>query len=235
MGRELQGHLSPARRPHLRLRGRRDAAAPATNLIIDGLASDEAEEFLGDRARPSATRSSSCAGAAHAFDLEDYRAGSRRRCSSARRSTTSASRSCSLRSSTMRPAPLPRADARAHRRAARSAAHRIRVQDPGEHGPGPSRPHRVPAHLLGPLRSAACGCSTCGSARKCASAMRSPSWRPIAADRRSVRRRHHRPAQPRHDQHRRHVHRRREARCSRACRTSRRSCSAARCCGIRCA
>ena len=28
----------------------------------------------------------------------------------------------------------------------------LRVQDPGEHGPGPSRPHRVPARLLGPLR-----------------------------------------------------------------------------------
>ena len=34
-----------------------------------------------------------------------------------------------------------------------SAVHRLRVQDPGEHGPAPSRPHRVLPRVLGTLRA----------------------------------------------------------------------------------
>ena len=37
--------------------------------------------------------------------------------------------------------------------AGRAAVHRLRLQDPGEHGPGPPRPHRLPARVLGALRA----------------------------------------------------------------------------------
>ncbi len=56
--------------------------------------------------------------------------------------------------------------------APRGKAERLRVQDSGEHGSRASRPHRLHAHLLGSLLQRACACSTCGSARKCASTMR---------------------------------------------------------------
>ena len=46
-------------------------------------------------------------------------------------------------------------DHHARSRAARNAAHRLRVQDPGEHGPAASRPRRVHAHLLGQVRAPA--------------------------------------------------------------------------------
>ena len=36
------------------------------------------------------------------------------------------------------------------------ALHRLRVQDPGEHGPEAPRPHRVPPRLLGAVRRRAC-------------------------------------------------------------------------------
>ena len=41
---------------------------------------------------------------------------------------------------------------RAHRGAGRGKIHRLRVQDPGEHGPQAPRPHRLHAHLLGQVR-----------------------------------------------------------------------------------
>ena len=81
----------------------------------------------------------------------------RRRCSSARRSTTSACAKCSTRWSTWRRRPAPRAGDPARRRARRGEVHRRRVQDPGEHGPGAPRPHRVRARRARAASSAACG------------------------------------------------------------------------------
>ena len=53
------------------------------------------------------------------------------------------------------------------RRAADEAeAHRLRVQDPGQHGPDAPRPRRLHARLLGPLRCRHEGASTCAPARK---------------------------------------------------------------------
>ena len=67
-------------------------------------------------------------------------------------------RSCWRPSPRTRPAPLPR-DARERAgRAAGGGAHRLRVQDPGQHGPGAPRPHRVPARCARAATRAACGC-----------------------------------------------------------------------------
>ncbi len=54
-------------------------------------------------------------------------------------------------------APPPGAQRRGQGRSARGGAERsqvlrLRVQDPGQHGPEAPRPHRLPARLLGPLR-----------------------------------------------------------------------------------
>ena len=64
------------------------------------------------------------------------------------------------------PSPQPRATTTRDGRADRGDVHRLRVQDPGEHGSEASRSHRVPAHLLGPLRGRHEGAATCASARK---------------------------------------------------------------------
>ncbi len=52
----------------------------------------------------------------------------------------------------MAPAPSARALGQGPDPAGRDALLGVRLQDPGEHGPGPPRPHRLPAHLLGALR-----------------------------------------------------------------------------------
>jgi peptide chain release factor 3 len=46
-------------------------------------------------------------------------------------------------------APTATREGRAHER---RQVHRLRVQDPGEHGPATPRPHRLPAHLFRPLQ-----------------------------------------------------------------------------------
>ena len=93
----------------------------------------------------------------------------------------------------------------------RGAAHGLRLQDPGEHGSGPPRSHRLHAHLLGALRAGHAALPHAARqgdpARRCAHV---PRRGPPACGA-GVRRRHHRPAQPRHHQHRRHVLRGRAA------------------------
>ena len=53
------------------------------------------------------------------------------------------------------PPPRPQRDARADGRARRGQGHRLRLQDPGEHGSEAPRPRRLRAPLLRALRSAA--------------------------------------------------------------------------------
>ena len=90
MGRELQGHLSPARRSHLHLPG--GGEGPRRHARDDRRARERGRgEFLGDRAR--AFRDESRAGArrgAAVHDRANISPAGRRRCSSARRSTISA-------------------------------------------------------------------------------------------------------------------------------------------------
>ena len=92
---------------------------------------------------------------------------SRRRCSSARRSTTSACRRCCDALVDWAPPPQPRDGGdRASSQPDRADVHRLRVQDPGEHGPAAPRPHRVLARVLGPLRARHEGAGTCAPARE---------------------------------------------------------------------
>ena len=53
------------------------------------------------------------------------------------------------------PAPLPRETDVRIVQPDRACIHRFRVQDPGQHGPEPPRPHRLPARVLRPLHRAA--------------------------------------------------------------------------------
>ena len=53
-----------------------------------------------------------------------------------------------------------------HGEGGRSQDDRLRLQDPGEHGPQPPRPHRLHARLLRQARRAACGRSWCAPASR---------------------------------------------------------------------
>ncbi len=96
-------------------------------------------------------------------------------------------------------------------RGGRARHERLRVQDPGEHGPQPPRPHRVRAHLLGPAHARHEG--QAGAHRQAdepahAAFLLRPGPR---ARRRGVRGRRGRHSQPRRAAHRRHAHGRRGA------------------------
>ena len=101
MGRELKGIY------HL-LEDRIYAYEPAkkgrsAERDIEGLDPAEARDFLGERYGAFRRRNRAGAGRHRRFDLDAYRAAGRPRCSSAPRSTTSASRSCWRRSLSTRP------------------------------------------------------------------------------------------------------------------------------------
>ena len=135
-----------------------------------------------------------------------------------------------LPSSTHAPAPLPRA-ARERTVEPRGAeAHRLRLQDPGQHG---SRRTAT--------ASRSCACAPAryqrgmrllhvrlGKEVRIADALTFMAA-DRAAGRGGLRRRHHRPAQPRHHQHRRHLHRGRAAELHRRAQLRARRSSAARC------
>ena len=70
--------------------------------------------------------------------------------------------------------------------AARGGAVGVRVQDPGEHGSGAPRSHRVPAAVLGQVHAGDAALSRRGSARRCGWRMRSRSWRRSGSMRRRL-------------------------------------------------
>jgi hypothetical protein len=120
------------------------------------------------------------------------------------------------------PAPQARATTSREVEPARGEAHRLRVQDPGQHGSATPRPRRLHARLLGQVRAGMKALPRAqrqgGEARRCADLHgRGPRDR-----RRGLRRRHHRHAQPRHDQRSATPSPRARRWCSPASRTSRR-------------
>ena len=158
---------------------------------------------------------------------------SRRRCSSARRSTISACSRCSISSSNTRPR---RGRAKPPRREVapdEDQAQRLRVQDPGQHGPDAPRPRRVHARLLGHVRRRHEGAARAhrqGSETR----QRADLHGQRPRDRRDgVAGRRDRHPQPRHDLDRRHASPKARRSASPASPTSRRNCSAARACAIR--
>ncbi len=70
------------------------------------------------------------------------------------------------------PSPRPRGTLDARGAARGRKTHRLRVQDPGEHGPGAPRPRRLHARLLGHLHRRHEDASRRAPARKCASPTR---------------------------------------------------------------
>ncbi len=85
---------------------------------------------------------------------------------------------------------------RPHDSAGRPALLRIRLQDPGEHGPAPPRPHRLRPRLLGKIR-ARHDRHPRPDRRKSAAFEFPQAFRPGARDhRRSLCRRHRRPCRP---------------------------------------
>ena len=98
----------------------------------------------------------------------------------------------------------------------RAQVHRRGLQDPGQHGPGAPRPHRLRARGQRPLRArhAAEG-HALGQGAAAQHRGEFPEPAPRAAGR-GLCRRHHRPAQPRRAAAGRHAHRRRGAAVHRA-------------------
>ena len=127
------------------------------------------------------------------------------------------------------PPPRTRATSAGHaraRRRRRSPAFVFKIQ--ANMDPQPPRPHRLRAHLLGPLRARHGGARTSRTGKTLA------LTRPLqflaqerTHDRRGLLRRHHRPVGRRQPAHRRHAVRRRAGSSSRASRASRPSTSCA--------
>ena len=201
------------------------------NRTIEGLHSAAAREFLGDAGARLRRGDRAGAGAPRErFDVAGLsRRAARRRCSSARPSTTSASRSC------WRPS---RATRRGRCRARRASARWSR-EEPALAGfvfkiqanMDPAHRDRIAFLRLCAGRYSARHAPVSRAPRQGGARRRCTHLhgRRPRAGRGSLRRRHHRPAQPRHDQHRRHLHAGRAAHLHRRARTSPRRSSAARC------
>ena len=128
-------------------------------------------------------------------------------------------------------AAAPAAGRAAADRADRAQGRGLRLQGPGQHGPQPSRPHRLPAAVqrqVPPRHEAHAD----GHRQDAVGQLADPVLRPRARDRRrGLAGRHHRHAQPRRAARRRHADRGRDRSRSSASPTSRpRSCAA---CGWR--
>ena len=134
----------------------RPAGRRHLETIIEGLDNRRVDELLGPRPTNCAPTSNWCAAPRRPFCAKKYLAGKQtpvffgsaeqlRRAVAApdavveRRRRRWRSRRCVV----AKPAALPE----------RGEVHRLRVQDPGQHGPQAPRPHRLPARLLRPLRA----------------------------------------------------------------------------------
>src|SRR5262249_4386803 len=159
------------------------------NRTIERLASDEAQEFLGEHARVFAEEIELVKGATHSFDREAYRAGRQTPVffGSAINNFGIEELLRSFRAHA--PCPLEPA-ARWRARHASAACSQRRKHSPASCSrsrrtwtPGIAIASRSCGCAPGATR-AACGFSRCGSTRRCAWPMRLPSWRPIACRRR---------------------------------------------------
>ena len=133
---------------------------------------------------------------------------------------------CSTRWSTWRRRRARKAALQRDGAAHRAQVQRRGVQDPGQHGPGAPRPHRLRARGQRPLRArhaAEGGAHGQGAAAQHRGVLPDPAARAAG---RGLRRRHHRHPQPRRAAARRHAHRRRDRCSSPGCPSSRRRCSA---------
>ena len=178
------------------------------NLTIDGLASEQAREFLGAEAAAFAAEVELVQGATDAFDLEAYRAGRQ----------TPVFFGSAVNNFGVEELLAAFAERRPVRCRARRASAPSQALEPKLTGfvfkiqanmdPGAPRPDRIHAPVFRALRArhapVPCAPEEGSADCRCADFHGGGS----GAGRGSLRRRHHRPAQSRHDQHRRHLHRR---------------------------
>ena len=156
-GRDVRGRLRPLRRKRRCCFERGRARPHAADMQVSGLDDPALRRRSAARAASAkAARGARAADTAPATPSTRERFLRRRadagvlrqRHDQLRRSSPSSTTSSSWRRrrarAPPRPAPL---DAR------RAALLRLRLQDPGEHGSAAPRPHRLRAHLLGPLRA----------------------------------------------------------------------------------
>ena len=92
-------------------------------------------------------------GAAHAFDMDEYLAGRQTPVFFGSAINNFGVEELLAAFVEYAPSPRPRATTTREVHAGGGAAHRLRVQDPGEHGSRAPRPHRLHAHLLRALRA----------------------------------------------------------------------------------
>ena len=231
MGQRAAGRLSPAAGSHLRLSAPARAAACGENRHHRRAATRRRRaSFSATEARSVREEIELVQGATRAFDLDAYRAGKQTPVFFGSAINNFGVEELLAAFAEHAPGPLPRATRERLVEPLEPQAHRLRVQDPGQHGPGAPRPHRLHAPVLRALRARHASVPCRGSTKEVRIA---DALTFMAADRAQarggLRRRHHRPAQPRHDQHRRHLHRGRAAGLHGVFRASHPSCSAARC------
>ncbi len=118
------------------------------NLIIDGLASDEAREFLGSDAEAFAAEVELVQGATDAFDLDAYKAAKQTPVFFGSAINNFGVEELLAAFADNAPGPAAARDPRAYRVGPRAQTHRVRLQDPGEYGSLAPGPHRIHATVL---------------------------------------------------------------------------------------
>jgi peptide chain release factor 3 len=173
-------------------------AEKGTAEIIQGLDNPRLDELIGTQADELRTDIELVRGASHAFDAEAYLSGKQTPVFFGSAVNNFGVQSLLDAVVDLSPAPLARPAVSAQVAAERAEVLRLRVQDPGQHGPQAPRPHRLPARLFRPLRPGHEG--QAGRWRQDAVDQQRHHLhgaRPVD-DRRSLAGRHHRHSQPRH-------------------------------------
>ena len=193
----LSRRVSPGGRPGCTA----SSAGMATNAhdhrTIDGLDSAAARAWLGDDGAAFQEEVALVRGASHPYDRNAFLSG---RLTPVFFGTALGNFGVDhFLNHLVEEAPCPKASKATTRtrRRHRGAVHRLRVQDSSEHGSQAPRPHRLPARLLRPLprRNASAPCAHRGGHQGVG---RQDLLRRRTRPRRGrLRRRHHRPAQPR--------------------------------------
>jgi peptide subunit release factor RF-3 len=126
-------------------------AEKGTAEIIQGLDNPRLDELIGTQADELRMDIELVRGASHAFDAEAYLNGKQSPVFFGSAVNNFGVQSLLDAVVDLSPSPIARATDAVVQPTSRSF--RLRVQDPGQHGPQAPRPHRLPARLLGPLRA----------------------------------------------------------------------------------
>ena len=140
MGRELRGiyHLGEDR---IYCYSAGERGRVGENLTIEGLHSPAARAFLGEQARSFDAEIELVRGATQAFDVEAYRAAQQTPVFFGSAINNFGVEELLAAFARYAPGPLPRAARERVVGAGGIRARRLRLQNPGEHGPGAPRPH----------------------------------------------------------------------------------------------